>query len=340
MQRIELAPGYEISRVIRGGWQLSQGHGQVKSDDAAGDMIAFADAGITTFDCADIYTGVEDMIGEFRQRYRMQRGDAALQWDPRAHQVRARPRHAAAHHQILCRGRHRPLLAAAEDGAARSRAVPLVGLCRAGLSRGGRPSGRPPARRQDRPDRRDEFRHGAHAGAGRQRRAAGFHAGAIFAARRPAGPADGRGGNRAWRLAALLRHGGGRVPERPLAGHARAGSRLREPLADQVQAGHRRFRRLGAVPETAEDAAAHRRQPRQRHRDGGQRRDAAAAGRRRRHRRRAQQLAPCLEPGDIEPGAQRRGSCRDRRGAGAWPAISKATCSSWSATATAATARS
>ena len=24
MQRTELAPGYEISRVIRGGWQLSQ----------------------------------------------------------------------------------------------------------------------------------------------------------------------------------------------------------------------------------------------------------------------------------------------------------------------------
>ena len=42
----------------------------MKSDDPAGDMIAFADAGITTFDCADIYTGVEDMIGEFRQRYR------------------------------------------------------------------------------------------------------------------------------------------------------------------------------------------------------------------------------------------------------------------------------
>src|SRR3954452_20915389 len=78
MQQIELAPGYEMSRVIRGGWQLSHGHGQVRSEDAAGDMIAFADAGITTFDCADIYTGVEDMIGEFLQRYRMQRGDAAL----------------------------------------------------------------------------------------------------------------------------------------------------------------------------------------------------------------------------------------------------------------------
>ena len=33
-------------------------------------MIAFADAGITTFDCADIYTGVEELIGAFRARYR------------------------------------------------------------------------------------------------------------------------------------------------------------------------------------------------------------------------------------------------------------------------------
>lgn len=78
MQATTLAPGYEISRVIRGGWQLSDGHGQVKSDDAAGDMIAFADAGITTFDCADIYTGVEELIGEFRQRLKLQQGAAAL----------------------------------------------------------------------------------------------------------------------------------------------------------------------------------------------------------------------------------------------------------------------
>jgi len=78
MQTARLAQNYEISRVIRGGWQLSDGHGQVKSADAAGDMIAFADAGITTFDCADIYTGVEDMIGEFRQRYRLARREEAL----------------------------------------------------------------------------------------------------------------------------------------------------------------------------------------------------------------------------------------------------------------------
>lgn len=78
MQRIELAPGYQISRVIRGGWQMAAGHGSVQSDDPVADMIAFADAGITTFDCADIYTGVEELIGRFRLRYRDERGADAL----------------------------------------------------------------------------------------------------------------------------------------------------------------------------------------------------------------------------------------------------------------------
>ena len=78
MQRITLAPGYEISRVIRGGWQLAGGHGAVDADLAIDDMVAFADSGITTFDCADIYTGVEELIGRFRLRYRDLRGEEAL----------------------------------------------------------------------------------------------------------------------------------------------------------------------------------------------------------------------------------------------------------------------
>ncbi len=78
MQRITLSPGYEISRVIRGGWQLSASHSQSASADPVADMLAFADAGITTFDCADIYTGVEEAIGTFRQRYAALRGREAL----------------------------------------------------------------------------------------------------------------------------------------------------------------------------------------------------------------------------------------------------------------------
>jgi aryl-alcohol dehydrogenase-like predicted oxidoreductase len=78
MQRITIAPGYEISRVIRGGWQLAGGHGTIDADSAVEDMIAFADAGITTFDCADIYTGVEELIGRFRLAYKNLRGAEAL----------------------------------------------------------------------------------------------------------------------------------------------------------------------------------------------------------------------------------------------------------------------
>ncbi len=80
MQRITLSPGYDISRVIRGGWQLSSSHSPSMSEDPVADMIAFADQGITTFDCADIYTGVEDLIGAFREQYRNLRGaEAAAQ---------------------------------------------------------------------------------------------------------------------------------------------------------------------------------------------------------------------------------------------------------------------
>ena len=65
VERVELAPGYSVSRVIKGGWQLAGGHGPVDHDRALQDMAAFAAAGITTLDCADIYTGVEALIGEF-----------------------------------------------------------------------------------------------------------------------------------------------------------------------------------------------------------------------------------------------------------------------------------
>ncbi|MDP6604147.1 MAG: aldo/keto reductase [Rhodospirillales bacterium] len=67
--RIRIAPGYEISRLLKGGWQLSGGHGQIVGERALADMAAFVEAGITTFDCADIYTGVEDLIGAFRSAY-------------------------------------------------------------------------------------------------------------------------------------------------------------------------------------------------------------------------------------------------------------------------------
>lgn len=70
----ELRPDYAISRVIKGGWQLAGDHGPVERSDAVRDMGAFLDAGIATFDCADIYVGVEEMIGEFISDVRARRG--------------------------------------------------------------------------------------------------------------------------------------------------------------------------------------------------------------------------------------------------------------------------
>ncbi len=62
-----LAPGYAVSRLIKGGWQLAGGHGAVDRAAALADMAAYVDAGVTTSDCAEIYTGVERLIGDFRR---------------------------------------------------------------------------------------------------------------------------------------------------------------------------------------------------------------------------------------------------------------------------------
>jgi aryl-alcohol dehydrogenase-like predicted oxidoreductase len=71
----EIAPDYVITRVIRGGWQLAGGHGTIEPERAIEDLLAAFDAGVTTFDCADIYTGVEELYGALRARLRKTRGD-------------------------------------------------------------------------------------------------------------------------------------------------------------------------------------------------------------------------------------------------------------------------
>src|SRR3569833_1344569 len=129
--RTRLTPHYEISRVIKGGWQLAGDHGPVNPDTVDRDMAAFVEAGITTFDCAGIYTGVEAMIGEFRGR-----------------------------HPTLAERTpvHRP---------ARSRAIPLVGLRGATLCRGSDGPGSPADQGQDRAYRRNQHRRSTPDGAAR-----------------------------------------------------------------------------------------------------------------------------------------------------------------------------
>lgn len=74
-----LRPDHIISRVIKGGWQLAGDHGGVDRATAIKDMESFVEAGITTFDCADIYVGVEEMIGDFIGDLRRRRGPSVAE---------------------------------------------------------------------------------------------------------------------------------------------------------------------------------------------------------------------------------------------------------------------
>src|SRR6516165_3108327 len=77
--QVNLRDDYSISRVIKGGWQLAGGHGQVDTQAAIADMFIFVENGITTFDCADIYLGVEALIGVFLKHYTQKYGKQAAE---------------------------------------------------------------------------------------------------------------------------------------------------------------------------------------------------------------------------------------------------------------------
>lgn len=72
VETAELAPGYRIPRIIRGGWQLAGDHGTVDRSRATNEIGAFVNAGLNVVDGADIYTGVEEIYGAFNARRRTQ----------------------------------------------------------------------------------------------------------------------------------------------------------------------------------------------------------------------------------------------------------------------------
>ncbi|XAR56159.1 Glycerol dehydrogenase (NADP(+)) [Bertholletia excelsa] len=63
----------EICRVVNGMWQTSGGWGRIERDSAVAAMLQYADAGLTTFDMADIYGPAEDLYGIFINRVRRER---------------------------------------------------------------------------------------------------------------------------------------------------------------------------------------------------------------------------------------------------------------------------
>ena len=81
-EHIELSPGYSVSRVINGCWQLSDGHAldaPIDFDDVTRAFFELVERGFTTFDCGDIYTGVEEFLGTFVAR--LKRGEGPVSAD-------------------------------------------------------------------------------------------------------------------------------------------------------------------------------------------------------------------------------------------------------------------
>ena len=68
--RFSLLDGYDFPRLINGGWQLSTGHARqpFNQERVLRELEELVRAGLTAFDCADIYDGVEELLGELRRR--------------------------------------------------------------------------------------------------------------------------------------------------------------------------------------------------------------------------------------------------------------------------------
>lgn len=74
----QLTPDLRICRALNGMWQVSGAHGRIDSQAALDAMLAYHDAGLTTWDLADHYGPAEDFIGAFRRRLVEERGAEAL----------------------------------------------------------------------------------------------------------------------------------------------------------------------------------------------------------------------------------------------------------------------
>ena len=71
VERVELAPGFSISRVLTGLWQIAdmeRDGGELDPEVTSGSMRPYVEAGFTTFDMADHYGSSEVIAGRFRKR--------------------------------------------------------------------------------------------------------------------------------------------------------------------------------------------------------------------------------------------------------------------------------
>jgi aryl-alcohol dehydrogenase-like predicted oxidoreductase len=78
LTRLQLTPDMNMCRTLNGMWQVSGGHGRIDARAAIKNMFDYLDAGLTTWDLADIYGPAEDLMGEFRRQLAAARGKTAL----------------------------------------------------------------------------------------------------------------------------------------------------------------------------------------------------------------------------------------------------------------------
>lgn len=74
----KLSPGFEICRLVNGMWQVAGGHGQIDHESVINEMFSYHDAGLTTWDMADIYGPAEELFGKFRKTIKEKRGVSEL----------------------------------------------------------------------------------------------------------------------------------------------------------------------------------------------------------------------------------------------------------------------
>jgi aryl-alcohol dehydrogenase-like predicted oxidoreductase/enamine deaminase RidA (YjgF/YER057c/UK114 family) len=92
VERCELAPGFSISRVLTGLWQIAdmeRDGRDLNLGSTAAAMAPYVDAGLTTFDMADHYGSAEEIVGLFLRRHATGGTVQTLtKWVPKPGQVR------------------------------------------------------------------------------------------------------------------------------------------------------------------------------------------------------------------------------------------------------------
>ena len=84
-ERYALAPGFTVSRVLTGLWQvadLERDGRPLAAEGAADALLPYATAGYTTFDMADHYGSAEDIVGHFRARSAAPAVELLTKWVP------------------------------------------------------------------------------------------------------------------------------------------------------------------------------------------------------------------------------------------------------------------